>query len=185
MGGQSGDANRQQNQANTAANSSTATGTGLNATLFGTPTGKGTAPGSPATGMSGGTLTGMMDPSKLNVNAPTGPYALQYQQAKAQGATNTDQAKQGIDMAAGNAGFGAGAPSGYTGFLKSQADLQNAGNTGQLFSQFAGNSYQDALNNFWKASNLASGTANTQTGQATSAYTNLYGATPKATALQN
>jgi hypothetical protein len=154
--------------ASNAAGNSSATGQGLNATLFGTP-----SPG--GKGMSGGTLSEMLNPASLNVNQPTGPYALQYQQAKAQGATNTDQAKQAIDRAAGQAGLGAGAPSGYTGFLKSQADMSNAQNNGQLFSQFAGNSYQDALNNFWKATNTASGTANTQTGQGTGAYTNLYG----------
>src|ERR1700674_539174 len=156
-----------------AAGSSTATGEGLNATLFGTP-----KPG--GGGMSGGTLSGMMNPASLDVTQPTGPYALQYNQAKAQGATNTDQAKQAIDREAGQRGFGTGAPSGYTGFLKSQADMSNAQNNGQLFSQFAGNSYQDALNNFWKATNTASGTANTQTGQGTGAYTNLYGTGQKA-----
>jgi hypothetical protein len=184
MGGQSKAAGNQEALANNAANNSTATGTGLNATLFGTPTGGATG-GRGSTGMSGGTLSGMMDPNSLNVSSPTGPYALQYNQAKAQGATNLAQANQNVDIQAGNAGFGAGAPSGYTGFLKSQNNMANAQNNGQLFSQFAGNSYQDALNNFWKATGMANSTANTQTGQGTSAYTNLYGATPKSTALQN
>jgi hypothetical protein len=153
---------------------------GLFETLFGMPN-----KGGPGLG-TGGTLRPFMDPNSLNVNAPTGPYALQYQQAKAQGATDTDFAKQAIEREAGNKGFGAGAPSGYTGFLKSQADLTNAGNTGQLFSQFAGKSYQDALSNFWKA-NQAAGTAmgeagnqqNTAQGQTNQTYTNLYSSAPK------
>jgi len=114
-----------------------------------------------------------------------------YNQAKAQGATNLQQANQNVDMNAGNAGFGAGAPSGYTGFLKSQNALQNAGNNGQLFSQFAGQSYQDALNNFWKANQmLGSQTAtsgnqqNAAQGSTNSTYANLYGSTPKATTGQ-
>lgn len=152
---------------------------GLFNTLFGTPNAGGT-------GTTGGTLSKFMDPNSLNVNSPTGPYALQYQQAKGQGATNTDQTKQAIMRDAGNAGFGAGAPSGYTGFLKSQADMSNAGNNGQLFSQFAGKSYQDALDNFWKASGLASSQTatsgsqqNTAQGDSNQTYSQLYGAAPK------
>lgn len=166
FGGATGGAGTSQANANTFAGQQQ----GLFSTLFG------------AGGKGGGTLSPMMNPGSLNVSAPTGPYALQYNQAKAAGATNTDQTKQGIDRAAGNAGFGAGAPSGYTGFLKSQADMANAGNNGQLFSQFAGQGYQDALNNFWKA-NQTAGTAMGQAGSEQNAaqantnqtYTNLYG----------
>lgn len=130
----------------------------------------------------GGTLSGFLDPNKLNVNAPTGPYALQYQQAKANNATATDQAKQAITRMAGNSGFGPGAPAGYTNFLKSQADMSGAGKAGDIFSNYAGKSYQDALDNFWKATQAAQSTAtNTGSGaltgntSASNTYSQLYG----------
>ena len=172
MGGQSKNAGNQENLANTSAGGSSTTGQNLLSSVFGS-------------NGQGGNISAMANPNSLNVSQPTGPYALQYNQAKAQGATNLAQANQNVDMQAGNAGFGAGAPSGYTGFLKSQNALQNAGNNGNLFSQYAGQSYQDALNNFWKANDLTASTGNTQTGQANSAYTSLYGSTPKATGVQN
>lgn len=150
------------------AKSATTTGQNLLSTLYG-PNGSG-----------GGTLSQFQNPSSLNINSPTGPYALQYQQAKAQGATATDQAKQAIDRTAGQQGFGAGAPAGYTGFLKNQADLSNAGNNGQLFSQYAGKSYQDALDNFWKATNATNATAGQQSLGGLSAYSQLYGTSQKA-----
>ena len=127
-----------------------------------------------------------MNPNSLNVNAPTGPYALQYNQAKANNAINTDQASQAINRAAGNAGFGAGAPAGYTGYLQSQNTQAGNTNAGNLFSQYAGQSYQDALNNFWKATGLAataSGQAgnqqNTAQEQANQTYAQLYSSSPK------
>ena len=85
MGGQNANAKAQQTLGNTAAATSQGNANafggqeqGLFSTLFGKPG------GNAASG--GGTLSGMMSPSSLNVNAPTGPYALQYNQAKAQGA---------------------------------------------------------------------------------------------------
>ncbi len=119
---------------------------GLFSTLFGTPG------GNASTG--GGTLSGMMNPSSLNISSPTGPYALQYQQAKANNALGTQQNAQAINRQAGNSGFGAGAPAGYTGYLQSQNTQAGNTNAGNLFSQYAGQSYQDALNNFWKANQM-------------------------------
>lgn len=124
----------------------------------------------------------MMNPSSLNISSPTGPYALQYQQAKANNALGTQQNAQAINRQAGNSGFGAGAPAGYTGYLQSQNTQAGNTNAGNLFSQYAGQSYQDALNNFWKANQMA-GTAlgqsgnqqNTAQGQANQTYSQLYG----------
>lgn len=177
MGGQNKQAQAQEDLANSSASGQGKLGAGLYGTLFGQPTAGGT-------GTTGGTVSKMMDPNSLNINSPTGPYALQYKQAEANNAVSTDQAKQAIERAAGNAGFGAGSPSGYTGFLKSQADLAGAANKGQLFSQYAGNSYQDALQNFWKATDLAGGAAQNASNQQTNTYTSLYGSQPKATTGQ-
>ena len=185
MGGQSGNAQGLQGAAATGASQSGTNAQGFGAqqqglfsTLYGTPGGNATS--------GGGTLSGMLNPNSLNVNSPTGPYALQYAQAKAQNAIGTDQASQAINQRAQNAGFGAGAPSGLTQFLQSQNTQAGNTNAGNLFSQYAGQSYQDALNNFWKATNLASGQAatsgnqqNTAQGQMNQTYAQLYGAAPK------
>lgn len=176
-GAQQGQANAANAAATNSANANTAlaqqfgaTNQNLTSTLFG-PSGSG-----------GGTLSGMMNPNSLNVSAPTGPYALQYNQAKAQNAIGTNQASQAINRAAGNAGFGAGAPSGYTGYLQSQNTQAGNTNAGNLFSQYAGQSYQNALNNFWSATQAAQGTAtNTGAGalqgntSASQTYGQLYG----------
>lgn len=164
--------------------------TGLFSTLFGSPTGSGGAPGT-ATGTSGGTLSKMADPNSLNVSSPTGPYALQYQQAKANNALGTQQAAQQINQQAQNKGFGAGAPAGFTSLLQSQNTQAGNTNAGNLFSQYAGQSYQDALNNFWKATGAeqsamgqAGSNQNAAQGQSNQTYSQLYGQNSKNSAGQ-
>jgi hypothetical protein len=104
--------------------------------------------------VSGGTLGGFLDPSKLNVDHPTGTYGLQYNQflknnaksyQNAQGAATRDQANRGITQT----GFAADQS---RQLARDQADTEGAG-----FSDYAGKSYQDALQKFWAANDALSG----------------------------
>jgi len=141
--------------------------------------------GTPGTGGSGGTtgaISGMLDPSKLNVTAPTGVYALQNTNANTAAAKQYALNAKGIASDAAQSGFGPGTPAGFTQSLQEQNKNALADTTGSNFSTATTNQYQDALANFWKAANL------TQSGSATAGqgalsgnstagniYGNLYG----------
>jgi hypothetical protein len=137
--------------------------------------------GDPNNSNSTGTLTKFLDPNSLNVSSPTGPYALQYKQATGNLAQQT-QAQRGMmraDLA--NRGFGANSPSGMGQDAELQLGLGQNAQQGSLFTQAATNSYNDALNNFWNATNIAAGQAATSQAGALGAnqtaagtYTNLY-----------
>lgn len=152
-------------------------------TLFGGP-----GSGGPGAG-GGGAVSGFLDPSKLNVSTPQGPYALQYTNT-AQGIdTGTQNALGAARRNAAQRGFGAGSPSGFEQNQELQAQLGGNAAKGQAYQTATTNSYQDALNNFWKAAGAAQGQAatsggagNTALGTATTAnqgasntYGQLYG----------
>src|SRR6202040_4333292 len=60
-----------------------------------------------------------------------------------------------------NSGFGSNSPSGMAQDAELQLGLGQNAQQGQLFTQAATNSYNDALNNFWNATNIAAGQAAT------------------------
>lgn len=125
----------------------------------------------------GGNLTKMMDPSSLNVSSPTGPYALQYKQATGNLAQQTSAQRGQLSATLANQGFGSNSPSGMGQDAALQLSLGQNAQQGQLFTQAATNSYNDALNNFWNANNIAAGQAATSQagalqGQSTAAQTN-------------
>jgi hypothetical protein len=157
------------------ANTAGAQSNQLYSTLFGNPAAPGGAGGIGSGALTGGTLSKMMDPNSLNISSPTGPYALQYNQAQANNAIGTDQNAQAITRSLGQHGFGSGAPSGLGEYLQSQNTQAGNTNKGNLFSQYAGQSYQDALNNFWKATGIASNTQQDAQKTAAGTYGNLYG----------
>lgn len=130
---------------------------------------------------SGGTLSKMLDPASLNVSSPTGPYALQYKQATGNLAQQTAMQRGQLSATLANSGFGSNSPSGMAQDAQLQLALGQNAQQGQLFTQAATNSYNDALNNFWNATNIAAGQAATSqagalAGNATAAQTdtNLY-----------
>lgn len=119
-------------------------------TLFGGPGSNG-----------GGAVTPFLDPSKLNISTPQGPYALQYTNT-AQGIdTGTQQALAAARRSAAQRGFGASSPSGFEQNQELQATLGGNAAKGQAYQTATTNSYQDALNNFWKAVQSAQGQAGT------------------------
>jgi hypothetical protein len=128
----------------------------------------------------GGTLSNFMDPNSLNVSAPTGPYKLQYQKFLEGNSKDYANARGSLNRELAQRGFG-DHPSGiaadeYRKLAQGQADTQ-----GQGFVDYAGKSYEDALNNFWKANSMLSD-AGSQGRQlavagnqaAAGTYTNLY-----------
>jgi hypothetical protein len=140
----------------------------------------------------GGAVSGMLDPSKLDVSKPTGVYALQNTNANQAAAKQYENNAQAIGRNAAQSGFGPGTPSGFV------ADQQNrnarglADTQGQNFLASTTNQYQDALNNFWKAANLEQGASNASgvgalQGNSTAAntYSNLYGTAGHGNVTQN
>lgn len=147
--------------------------------------------GSGTTGSTGGTLSNFLDPNSLNVSSPTGAYKLQYNQDVGNIAQQSQQTQGSVARANASRGFG-NAPAGFAQDEQRQAAEAATSQKGQAFTQLAGQSYQDALSNFWNATNIASGSAATNTNAAISAdsaaannYSNLYGtaSTPNPSAL--
>lgn len=154
--------------------------------LWGSPAGS----GSPSTP---GAVTPFLDPGKLNVTEPTGPYAQQFTRQKEQLAQGGQDAVASVRQAAANRGF---TGSGLESDEALKARLGTAEAVGNAYNTATTNSYQDALNNFWKAVSAAQtdkaasqqgqlsteGQQSTDTGQAIQAnqgaaqtYSQLYG----------
>jgi hypothetical protein len=132
---------------------------------------------------SGGTLSKLLDPSTFqNIHGPTGAYALQYKQAVGNLAQQTSAQRGQLRQQEANEGWGTNSPSGMAQDANLQLELGQNAQQGQLFTQAATNSYNDALSNFWNATNIAAGQAATsQAGalganaQSAQTYSNLYG----------
>jgi hypothetical protein len=143
--------------------------------LWGTP-GAGGKPGT------GGALTGMLDPSKLNVTSPTGPYGLMFTKQKEQLAKSYQDAAGATTRNLAQSGFGPGTPSGFGASLQAENARGLANATGDAYAGATDKSYQDQLANFWKAAEAANGGSATA-GQgalagnntANQTYSNLYG----------
>jgi|SRR5579884_854831 len=158
MGG--GQANKQQAaQANAAANSSEQQSASLSNTnqqqqgqlnnyLFGS--------GGPGSG-TGGSLTPMMNPASLNVTQPTGAYKAQLNNTENQLNQNFNNQRGSLAQTWANNGFAAGMPNGFQADAMRQLSRDQADANGQAFASTVGQQYQDSLNNFWNANNIASG----------------------------
>jgi hypothetical protein len=140
--------------------------------LFGTPNGSG--------GFTGGTTSQFLDPSKLNVSGPTGVYGTQYQRASDTIAQGGQQARGALSRTLASRGFGS-APSGFGADQMRKSYLDQADTRGQAFSDYAGKSYQDALENFWRANGALMGEGDTalsasmsQNNAVLGNYANLY-----------
>lgn len=138
-----------------------------------------------------GTLTPFMDPAKLEAVGPQGVYADQYKAAVGQNAKAGQNVLAQVNRNLASRGFG-NAPSGFAAdeARKTMLDTADA-NQGAYLDQ-AGKSHNEALSNFWDATNLASGNAATATNAAIQAnssaagtYANLYNtaSTPQPSAL--
>lgn len=133
-----------------------------------------------------GTLGGFLDPSKLDVSAPTGTYGLQYKNFLNNNSQNFANARGAMRRDQANSGFGANAPAGFNADQTRRSRQDQANTEGAAFTDFAGKSYQDALGKFWSANDALQG----QGGGALSAsiagnsaaagnYANLYDASSR------
>lgn len=141
----------------------------------------GIAPGQEEKGVqSSGSLSGMLDPNKLNVSGPTGSFKLQYDQGNKAIDTQLQNGVGSLARESANRGFGADAN--FVADQGRQNYLGAAAAKGANFADAATKSYADAKDNFWNANNLLAGqganagsnaiTANTSAGNT---YANLYG----------
>jgi hypothetical protein len=129
-----------------------------------------------------GNLSKFLDPTSLDVSGPTGTYGLQYKQAVGNIAKQSQDVRGSISRYNANRGFGSNAPAGFTEDQQRRAAEGQVSQQGAAFTDYAGKSYQDALQNFWNASNIATGSGAAATNAAISAdsaaannYANLYG----------
>lgn len=140
---------------------------------------------------SGGTMSKFLDPASLNVDQPSGVYGLQYKQAVGNIAKQSQDVRGSISRYNASRGFG-NAPAGFAEDQQRRAAEDQVGQQGAAFTDFAGKSYQDALQNFWRASGALQGEGDTAlsasiAGDSAAAnnYANLYGtaSTPRPSAL--
>jgi hypothetical protein len=104
-----------------------------------------------------GTLGGFLDPSKLDVSAPTGTFGLQYKNFLNQNSKNAANARGAMRRDQANSGFGANAPAGFNADQMRRSREDQASNEGAAFTDFAGKSYQDALQKFWASNDALQG----------------------------
>jgi hypothetical protein len=130
---------------------------------------------------SGGSVSDFLDPSKLNQSGLEGTYLNQYNNAANKVATGTKNAVGTTMQDLANRGMGK-APAGFAADQERKAYQDQAGETGDLYAGAAGKQHDDALSNYWNATNMlnsnATNTANLslQGSQAAAGnYANLYG----------
>lgn len=144
--------------------------------------------GSDTNSATGGTLGGFLNPNNLTTASmgPTGPYKIQYNQALTNLAGAQAAQRGALSQALQNRGFGTNSPSGFGATAALEQSLGQAQQTGQLFSDYTNQGYQDALRNMWSAAGILSGQGTSAMqgalqgqGQAGQTYANLYGTAGK------
>lgn len=136
----------------------------------------------PATGQySGGSESAFLDPNSLDQNGLSGTYLDQYNNAANQGAQTARQGVSTAMQSAANQGMGR-MPSGFEADQIRQAYNQQAANQGNLYAAAANQQHQDALTNYWNATNQLNANAGqtadlSQSGNEAAAnnYASLYG----------
>ena len=124
-----------------------------------------------------------MNPANLNVSSPTGPFKQAYNQDVAGISNSFRNARGNLAQGMANRGFSSsGGPAYFAQNQANQLAMGEAANKGQAYTTETQNSYNAALQNFWNATNAASGTLGTTMGgslqgaqNAGSTYGNLYG----------
>lgn len=130
-----------------------------------------------------GALTGMLDPSKLNDANLSGAYKSAYNQGTDQLGKDYSNARGSLAQAWANSGAGSNStPSGFEADQGRKMGSDLADSRGAAFSGALGAQHGEALNNFWNASNIASGNAASTgqgalagSGQSGSSSASLYG----------
>lgn len=128
-----------------------------------------------------GAISSSLNPASMNVTAPTGAFATQYQNEKNIAAQGADQALASTNRADANRGMGS-TPAGFNAANTLQAYQNEANTNANNYATNATNSQNQAVSNFWNAANLQNQQANTDisgglqaTQGAGSIYDSLYG----------
>jgi hypothetical protein len=137
--------------------------------------------GSAADGFTGGTLSKFLDPHSLDVSGPTGTYGLQYNKAVENIANQSKNARGSLSRYMASRGFG-NTPAGFGADLSRRQESDQVDQQGAAFTDYAGKSYQDSLQNFWRATGTLNGEGDAAlsasiAGDSAAAgnYANLYG----------
>lgn len=104
-----------------------------------------------------GTLSGFLDPNSLNVTTPTGAYKLNYENTVKQTENEGRNNQANIIRQAASNGLGLSSPA--IAEMARRTGLQTADLKGQDFAGAVTQQHNDALQNFWGATNVASGAA--------------------------
>lgn len=116
--------------------------------------------GTGAKGSDSGSLTGFMDPKKLDDANLSGAYKSAYNQGTDQLSKDYSNARGSLSQAWANRGMGSNStPSGFQADQERQMGGNLADSRGAAFSDALGKQHGEALNNFWNANNIASGNA--------------------------
>lgn len=119
-------------------------------------------------GGSGGTLSGMMDPSSLNTGTPTGAYKTAWNNAQNNIAQSYAGQRGSLAQQFANGGATSrSTPNGFQADQMNQLSRGEADTRGSTYTGIVGQQHQDALNNFWNANNIASGQSAQATGGST------------------
>jgi hypothetical protein len=106
-----------------------------------------------------GTLSGFLDPNSMNVTTPTGAYKLNYQQTVNQTENEAKGNQANIIRQAANNGLSLSSPA--VAEMARQTGLDTANLKGQDFASAVTAQHNDAMQNFWNASNIGAGGAAT------------------------
>lgn len=134
-----------------------------------------------------GSLTGMLDPSKLNDANLTGAFKSGYNQDTNQLAKDYSNQKGSLAQGWANRGMGSSStPSGFQADQERKLGSSEADARGATFTSALGAQHGEALSNFWNANNIASGNAAnsstvaaTNSGNAGSTAANIFGTAGK------
>jgi len=105
-----------------------------------------------------GTLSQFLNPASLNVTNPTGAYKLNYEQTVNQTSNAAKAGQANIVRQAAANGLGLSSPA--IAELARETSLDSANQKGQDFASAVTAQHNDAVNNFWNATGIASGTGN-------------------------
>jgi hypothetical protein len=105
-------------------------------------------------GGKGGSLSGFLDPKSLDAVAPTGAYADRYNEGVRQSADQLKNAQQNTIRQAANRGLGLDSPA--VAEMARRNNLDSANSRGHAFSDAVSAQHDEALQNFWGSTNVAS-----------------------------
>jgi hypothetical protein len=104
-----------------------------------------------------GTLSGFLNPNSVNVTTPTGAYKLNYEQTVNQTENEGQNNQRNIIRQAANNGLSLSSPA--VAEMARQTGLDTANLKGQDFASAVTAQHNDALQNFWNATNVGAGGA--------------------------